>query len=105
MTFIKIPTRSDYDNFIEAIDLNGIPYNIEFNYNSRTEYWTINIQDENGTAIINGLPLLVNSELYDRFRNLNIPAGPMALLNLQSKNTEIVRTDLDSTAILIYGVA
>lgn len=59
-----------------SISLNGVSYNLVFNWvNADQGGWTIDINDSNDNAIVQGIPLTTGADLLAQLKYLNLGGG------------------------------
>lgn len=99
MTVI-IPTRS-LPAFNFEMALEGVPYRFSFEWNSRREFWTMNIFTRTDVPLIVGIKLILNYELIRRYRR-NLPPGAIVAIDITGRLQRIGREDLGENVRLIY---
>lgn len=102
MAVLEIPLRSDVDNYDFSVDLDGSTYFFELSWNERTSMWTLIISNAEKNVILGAIPLMVNSNLLERFKIAELPPGTLALLDLSGTNLEAGKSDLGNRCIMIY---
>lgn len=68
-------------SFIEEITLGDIPYVLIFNWNSRGEFWTLDILDREENDIVIGIKLVNQYELLGIFAETNLPKGKLYVVD------------------------
>jgi hypothetical protein len=71
-------------------------------WNSRHEFWTLDIQTREAAALINGIKLVINYELIRRYEDPNLPPGAIIPLDSSGKLERIGRDDLGEDVKLVY---
>lgn len=66
MNIVQIPIPYKGASFSQTINLNEIEYRLDFNYNSRGNYWTISIYDKLDNPILQGAKLSLNFNTFKR---------------------------------------
>lgn len=84
MSAFEIPLSPEAQTF--RIKLNGVTYTINLYWNSISGSWCIDLADSDAVPIINGIPVVANTDLLEQY----------AYLNLGGKL--IVQTDSDPNA-------
>ena len=100
---IEIPI-TDYPDFSEDIELDGVPFRFAFIYNSRGDYWTMTVADSNGNIIVAGLKVVIDYELiksYGLFRTV-LPAGLIFPVDPSEKTLRVGRDDLPTNVKVVY---
>lgn len=72
-TIYEIPTVPQSST--QTISLNGTLYQIALNWCAPAACWMMNIADQNGNAIVNGVPLVTGADLLAQFEYLGIGSG------------------------------
>jgi len=98
----NLPIDATFSNFSQQMDLDGVSYNLTFLYNSTTLQWTISISDIDDVHIIDGLKLVLNSNLFSQYPSIGLPPGELYCIDTTEKETEINRENLGETVELIY---
>ncbi len=76
-TFI-LPTISGEDanpNYQFESDLDGVPFRLDFRFNSRSLTWFMNVRDINGVVIRGGIQVVSGWPLLVRMAQISRPAG------------------------------
>jgi hypothetical protein len=68
-------------NFSEAVTLDNVNYILSFKWNTRGEFWTMDIYDGNGEIIAYGFKLVIWYPLTVQHNNVNLPAGTFVLVD------------------------
>lgn len=105
MAVIEIPLRNDLDAYDFSIDLDGKTYNFDIAYNTRTGLWYLTISDSDLVQLVGGLPLVVNSDLVNRFHREELPPGFLMLYDTSGNNQECGKADLGDRCVLLYEEA
>jgi hypothetical protein len=103
MSFI-IPTQS-LPAFSFEIALEGSTYRLAFIWNTRHEYWTMDLKDRQGNILIGGIKLVINYEILFRYRRGDVPPGAIVPLDITGRLERIGRNDLGTNVKLIYLTA
>lgn len=69
-----IPMK-DLPSFTEEVVLEGIPYVLKFNWNSRGEFWTIDFYDVEQSPLLYGLKMVSTYELINWYPDRGLPPG------------------------------
>ena len=75
---LPLPT-SDEPHLVQTTQLEGQTYLFEFNWNSRTDRWSISIVNSDGTRILDGAILAVGTDLLRTIPNTfsYVPPGTL----------------------------
>jgi hypothetical protein len=104
MALIELPLRNDIDAFDYRIDLDGSTYSLSFAWNTRDERWFIYLRT-GAREDIAFSPLLLNADLWTRFRLDLAPPGIMFLIDPAGGTAECGRFDLGQRCKLLYSEA
>jgi hypothetical protein len=104
MALRELPLRNDVEAFRYRVDLDGSTYGIFIGWNERDGRWMIYLSDSANNDIASS-PLLMNTDLWTRFRLPNTPPGIMFLIDPTGGTEECGRNDLGSRCRLIYSEA
>lgn len=98
----ELPVQATTTNFSQEMTLDDTPYTLHFLYNTFTLQWTISIIDLDEVHIIDGLKLVLNSNLFAQYPAAGLPAGELYCIDTTENETEITRDNLGDTVQLIY---
>lgn len=104
MSFITIPWK-DLPDFTQTIKLDNTLYRLRARWNTVYEFWTIDIYDKNGVALLLGQKLVVNTDILARYTNTALPQGKMFIIDsgIATRQVEkIGRNDIGVNALLVY---
>lgn len=75
---LPLPTNEE-PHFVITMQLEGQSYLFNFDWNSRTEVWTISITNTDGTAVIEGQTLAVGLDILRTIPNTldHVPPGQL----------------------------
>lgn len=105
MAIVEIPTRVDIARYRYSIILEGVSYFFEFNFNARSERWSMNIFDSDNNLLLAGISLLHNVDLAGRFVNEDLPPGRFILYDTEDANKSPTRDELGTRVKLLYEEA
>ena len=105
MAFIKIPTRNDLGYFSERVVLDGEIFILEIRYNSRFGLWIMDILNENGNPVAEGVPLQTGIVLLHGFIEVDLPKGYFMVLGDTQVTVDASESDLGDTVNLYYSEA
>lgn len=104
MARLIIPWR-DLPDFTQTIKLSGKLYNLRSRWNTVHEFWTLDIYDSNGVALLLGQKVLFNTDILARYTNTLLPTGKIYAIDSGNESQKIVRigrNDLGVNAFLVY---
>lgn len=100
---IIIPfSNSEFPSFIQEVTIDNAVYKFRFYWNDRFEYWSMSIFDFEDNIIIHGIKLVINYELFNPFRYLDIPRGALYVIDTTDSIDKIGRDDMDTNCRLLY---
>ena len=102
MAIDVIPFDNTIEDQIFQIDLEGVVYSIRVRWNNRAGYWIMDIAQNDGTEIINGVPLLLGISLLAQYQNPLLPPGEFVFLDTSGQMQEATIDDLNYRCILLY---
>lgn len=103
MATVEIPLDSSLVAQKFRVDLDGITFTFDFDFNERSQRWRMNISDDVESPLLTGVPVLPDVDLLRYHQhNPNIPQGNFAAFNLDSPGVPPVNGELGSEVILIY---
>jgi hypothetical protein len=103
MAYLTLPISSSYYDQTFTAELEGVVYNFRFKYNSRAGRWTMDISSEDGTPIVNGIPIVSSFELIRRFAKSELPPGRIVAVDLFESGEEPGEFSFDSGFELVYA--
>jgi hypothetical protein len=96
-----IPLRSLAEYTLE-VTLGDQPYLLTVKWNTRAAHYTLDIATRDGTALVSGLGLLLNSELLRNHAGLGLPSGALMLIDAANVFTDVGFDDLEERTALVY---
>jgi len=93
---------SNFSAFIQEITIDDRVYKFRFYWNDRFKYWSMSIFDFEDNIILHGIKLVVNYELLNPFRHLEIPRGALYIIDTTDNINKIGRNDMDVNCRLLY---
>lgn len=82
-----------------SIILNEISYIMTAKWNSRADFWTLDIADENNTVLINNVALKIGVDLLEPF---NLGIGNIYVVNFSGGGIEPSLLNIGEETALIY---
>lgn len=101
----KIPVKFASPDFNFQIDLDGSIYGFRFIYNARTDRFSMEIQDQDGNAIVSGVAVVCNWKPIARFKDTRLPPGKLFTMDVTGMNTEPNAVTFGDTVLLCYEEA
>lgn len=88
--------------YSEIVTLTGVPYLLEFRYNFREECWYLQMGSTDGVIYAQGIKLVANFPLLQRFSSPNMPPGEIVCLALGPVDSPPNLYDLGVRCELLY---
>lgn len=102
----QIPIEPGEVAFSLKVDLDNRPFTMQFTFNSRMAIWTLNISDDAGDELVNGIPIHVKQDLIRSFKHdPRMPQGLLVAVNLVDGVTKPTIANFGSEVLLIYQEA
>ena len=106
MAIRQIPVRNDIPAYNFRINLDNRPFLLSFSFNDRRNRWTLNMADEAGTELLNGITLFTKIPLIDKYQHdIRLPQGNLFALNLVNDGVPPTRDNLATDVQLFYEEA
>jgi len=101
MALLQIPTRVDLKSYEMFVTLDGIEYQLKFEYNFRDGFWYMSIID-----LVYGQKLVHGNVLFDQFKHLdNFPQGDFVVADKSGLERDPDIETFGDTVILAYDEA
>lgn len=101
MATFRIPTADGavFSRYQIEVELDGVPFRLDFRYNSRQLSWFMNLRDINGEILRSGISIVSGFPLLRRMKQLSRPEGilmavPVSLDELDLAGLEDLGTDV-----------
>ena len=88
--------------FKETVVLDGETFIFSFQYNTRGDYWTMDISDKNQVLLMAGLKVVLGYELIQRYGTREQPAGEIYPIDVTETIERIGRNDLPAPVEMTY---
>lgn len=102
MAILQIPVRSDLPAYEFIIELDQANYMFRFQWNSRSELWTMDIATTEGVEVVAGIPMLVNTDLIGRFQSDDLPPGALIVFDTSKSGANPGRYNFGTDFLLLY---
>lgn len=103
MNIYEIPLRNRNGRaFRHSVDLSGTLYILEFRFNTRGDYWIMDVYDFGKLPVINGVVLSVNINLLANCSSAIKPDGILILVDGSGNGESCAADDLGKRCALIY---
>lgn len=84
MSQVTIPML-DYAEFSEAVTLDGNLYNLHFYWNTRGDFWTMDIADANNNPLVSGIRLIISYPMILQHTEIGLPPGQFLIVDPNQK--------------------
>lgn len=101
-TYYKIPIASDTPDQVFSVTLGNNPYRLRIYWNERFSYWSLDVMEADETAILQGIKLVENFTICQRFKDTRLPTGQLFLLRENGTNTRPTFDELGVNVNLYY---
>ena len=81
MAIFQLPIESKTDAYDFQVDLDGVPFYLQFHFNSRAGFWIMDILDGNRDPVLVGVWMQTNVPVTDTWIFENIPQGRFILID------------------------
>ena len=102
MNYQRIPINPALPAQEMEVPLGGNVYRLTLRWNTRDVSWSLDIATRERVPLIDGLKLVLNHELLDRFADERLPDGYLIAFDSTGKKTTIERFDLGNTVQLVF---
>jgi hypothetical protein len=98
---IILPLKNLTDYFYETV-IDGVIYLLEFRWNSRHQFWTVDFKDVEGNDLVRGIKLIINYELIRLFARENMPKGALIPVDVTGKLERVTFADVGNNIQFVY---
>lgn len=102
MAILKMPIRNDIPAYTLNIELEGIAYILEFRFNSRQNRWIFDISDSIKDPIVQGVPILIETDLFLKFKDSRLPPGGFIAIDQSGNRNQPDRLNFGNDVVLLY---
>ena len=95
-----IPTTSVSSRFIEAVSMDGIDFQLEFNWNARVSHWFVRLLDVEGNVLIGDVKIVADIPYLYHRRGEDLPPGELWCIT--TDKTDPGLNDLGTQAKFLY---
>lgn len=97
-----IPLDSTAPEYRVRVRLDGSFYFLTAKWNTRRLWWTIDMLDSNGDALVRGLRVCTGYDLLRAHKLVGFPPGALVAIDTRRTKTDPSRDDLGLRVVLCY---
>ncbi len=97
-----IPFRNDLTNQELEVVLEDNPFNLNFTYNERFDFWTMGLLTLEGVILIDGLRLQINFPFLFQYPEKGLPEGEFFCIDTTGKQLIPNRENMGVSVQLYY---
>jgi hypothetical protein len=98
---VTIPMRA-LPEFVQEVTLEDEPYRFTTKWNTRGEYYTMDIATAEGELLIAGLKIALNAVLLRRHPGRDLPPGEITVIDPSGAYDKIAFEDVETRISLVY---
>lgn len=98
---VRIPLRA-LPSYVQEVTLENIPYRMVFKWNTRGEYYTVDIETAEGTMLVAGIKLALNAAMLRRHPGRGLPPGELLVIDPSGAYDKITFDDAEERISLMY---
>lgn len=99
-----IPITSDPNQELK-VTLGDTEYFIRLRWNTRAQFWTLDILDAAKDPIVQGVCVRVQYSLLSRYRDVRLPDGQLFAIDTSQEGVDPAVDDLGTRVLLAYEPA
>ena len=100
---IPIENAGELGAFFFSVDLSGVTYQFNFQFNSREGFWYFDLLDVDGNMLRSGVKCVVNFPLLLRWVEAERPEGYILVLDTREDSADPGLADLGVSGQLFYS--
>lgn len=98
---LTIPLRAR-PSYVQEVTLENVAYRMVVNWNTRGEYFALDIETAEGTLLIAGLKLALNAPLLRKHPGRGLPPGELLVVDPGGGVDKISYMDIEDRIELVY---
>lgn len=93
---MQIIPFQEFPSFTEEITIDGTPYLLSINWNTRGEFWAIRFQDRERNILAAGIKLVLEYELIANYPDRGLPPGHLYVVDTTGDRSPVGRYDFQN---------
>lgn len=104
MAIQRIPTSTDPElpHYVQRTALDGVEYELRFDWNQREQRWYLRIADADGDVIAGDIKIVSGWPLLRRRRDDRLPPGALMAVDQTGNGEDPGLTELGERVLLLY---
>ncbi len=102
MALRTIPTRTDLANYRQTVELDGVVFEMAFEFNDRDGHWYFDLGDEAGVILRHGIKVVTNFPLLRQDAQRARPPGDIMAIDPSAADFDAGISDLGGAILLTY---
>ncbi len=102
MADFVIPVDSTGTNYTLDVSLSGSVYRFGLHWNTRGQFWSLDIFDQADNPLATGIKLVADWELIGGLGNSALPPGFLYCVDTSGKGIDPTDSDFGTRVILVY---
>jgi len=106
VAIVTIPVQNGLAAQRFRVDLDTVTFELKFTFNTRKQRWTFDIFAEDGTELLNGIPILVKQFFLDKYQHdQRLPQGDLFAQNIVNEDEAPTFENLGTDVVMLYQEA
>lgn len=102
MTTQIIPCRTDSPRYSIRVELDGVRFELHFEWNDRAAAWFLDIYDADAVRLVSGVRIVVAWPMLEIYADSRLPAGLLFAVDTSKTDRDPLREDLGARVQLQY---
>jgi hypothetical protein len=98
----EVPVSLEWDSYRQRTELDGVEYEMLFQWNDRTNSWYFSLFFTDGSALLEGKVVALNSDLLLAMVDPRRPPGALVLIAVEETFQEPTRDQLGMDYVVTY---
>lgn len=99
---VRLPIDPEGARFTFGVELEGVSYTIGFRWNDRDGAWYMEVGDGQGTPLVVGVKVVINTMLLGRRTTAGLPTGDFLAIDTGGGNIDAAFEDLGRRVQVAY---